>query len=111
MGTDCKLLTEKKRLVMDRWYCFCSEIAPDRIYSKEEFIKLLDKQILEHVYDYMEEVVNEKDVLSEDDKRSLWYRLHWCMAARNNAGEKNVIFKDIGDSPYEEMKTLVEDSA
>lgn len=79
MGTDCFLVTETKRVELDRLYVFESEIKTGVEYSREEFIVLLDKL-----------TVFAEQIGDEDAE----YSTQWLKIARDNAGHRNVIYSE-----------------
>ena len=97
MGTDCNMVTNKKRVDLDRLYCFSTFIETNKIYNKQDFIKLNLKCIQENIPDeFFGENFTEKDV--ED----LLYVIKYNIKAIENADELNMIVDDNDDRYYDD---------
>lgn len=79
MGLDCTLITEKQNIDLDRLYVFSEEIKTGREYSKQEFLSLIKK---------LEERAAEIGYQDEENNR------YWIQRAKENAGERNVIYAE-----------------
>ena len=97
MGIDCSLFTENGKYGLDRWYVFSPEFEHGKIYSKKEFITLLDKCSEYHLDDFIE---NSKEEQIQN-KEHILYCLNWIHEAKINVGEENAILNDQYDGYYD----------
>lgn len=93
MGVDCSLFTEKRKYILDRWYCFSNTIENKKIYNKKDFIDKIYECIDYHINDFIDSSKDEQI----QNKEYLSYCIGWCHNAIINAGEKNVIIQDTDD--------------
>jgi hypothetical protein len=89
MGIDCRLLTEKNNITLDRWHVFnCYDeveaFEEGKIYNKKEFIKKLNicKKYALYEYEY------------NKNKKELDYILFWLNKVKKHIGNINVFFSD-----------------
>lgn len=90
MGLDCCLVTDVKNVHLDRLYVFIGygTIEDRKEYKKDEFLRLI-----EEVY----QKVEEDNGLSEEKKD---YYKYWLNIAKENAGNRNVLFTDNDDEEW-----------
>lgn len=93
MGIDCDLLTEEKRIHLDRLYVF--NMVPEameegKVYTKQEFIKLISVRMLS-----LEKTPNDFFYFASDKMRQkIKYFGHWLNIAKENAGERNMLVSE-----------------
>lgn len=93
MGIDCKLITDKNSVYLDRQYTFCHHFSEGKIYDFNEFIELIFKEIETVISDYREEKFFD----------SVTHDIFWLKVALENASKKNMIVSEHDDRYYEDF--------
>ena len=93
MGTDCRLITNKKIFYLDRFYCFSKFIDSEIVYKKEEFIKLNLESIKDMIIHF--ETYNEYNDKDKIDNFIYWIERN--LEAIDNSDEINMIVDEHSD--------------